>query len=232
MTTGRTEKMSALKMLQSMAIHRQQSEVFSAFVKMSACALSCGLREEEYMDEAKKWTKAELQTFSEALGSLTLEMEALPFTDLLGNLYMETLGKGQSRGGEFHTPQSICEMIGAICGDELPKEGPIRVGEPACGAGAMILGFAARIPKADIPRLRVDAWDISKVSCDMCYINTTLWNIPTIVTHADTLAMKGWGRWCNFPMVQAAPLSWRNYTTPIFLENDQMSGHGPQKEKL
>lgn len=201
--------MSALKMLQSMATHRQQSEVFAAFVKLGACAVSGGLRETEYMDEAKRWTGPEMKGFADAFGALVMEMEARPFTDLLGNLYMETLGSGQARGGEFHTPNSLCDLIGALSAGELPKEGPIKVAEPACGAGAMILGFAANLPREAIPRLRVEAWDISRVACDMCMINTTLWNIPTRVTHGDTLSGQTWGTWANWPLVMVAPLSSR-----------------------
>ena len=40
----------------------------------------------------------------------------------------------------------------------------------------------------DIRRLRATAIDISKTACDMTFINTTLWGIPTEVFHGDALA--------------------------------------------
>ncbi|MCU0750720.1 MAG: hypothetical protein MUF13_14360, partial [Akkermansiaceae bacterium] len=46
-------------------------------------------------------------------------------------------------------------------------------------------------------RLRVTAIDISKVACDMCFINTTLWGIPTEVIHGDTLRLEFRASWRN-----------------------------------
>lgn len=78
-----------------------------------------------------------------------------------------------------------------------PDEGPITLCEPACGAGAMILAYAQALPADARRRLRVTAIDISKVACDMCFINTTLWGIPTEVIHGDTLRMEFRASWRN-----------------------------------
>lgn len=204
--------MSFAKTISGMSLNRQQTEVFSAFVRCAACACAIGTRETEYQEEAKRWTKEELSTFAKAFGQLVEEMEAQPFTDLLGTLYSDLQSGSKSRGGEFHTPKHICELIGGITADTLPSEGIIRVSEPACGAGAMILGFAARIPKQDIVRLRVEATDISLDACNMCFVNTSLWNIPTTVTHGNALSGEVWGCWKN-----AATLLW---TSPL---NDRIS---------
>lgn len=48
---------------------------FDSFVKLAACALSAQQREEEYLEEAKRWTREELSAFAQALSALTLEME-------------------------------------------------------------------------------------------------------------------------------------------------------------
>ena len=200
--------MSYAKTLTGMALNRQQTEVFSAFVKCAACAVALGTRETEYMEEAKRWTKEELSTFALAFSQLVEEMEAKPFTDLLGNLYCKLQNGGKSRGGEFHTPATICQLLGGITAESLPPDGIIRVAEPACGAGAMILGLASRIPKADILRLRVQATDISLDACNMCFVNTSLWNIPTTVTHGNALSGEVWGRWKNAPtLMWTSPLN-------------------------
>ena len=176
-------------------------KVFAAFTHMTACALAHGTREPEYLDEAKRWEQHELEIFSHALGALVMEMEARPFTDLLGGHYMDLAlsHKGQQWNGEFHTPQPICELMArVIAGDTPPPdEGPIRLCEPACGAGAMILAYAQALPTDARRRLRVTAIDISKVACDMCFINTTLWGIPTEVIHGDTLRMEFRASWRN-----------------------------------
>lgn len=176
-------------------------KVFAAFTHLTACALAHGTREAEYFDEAKRWERDELEVFSHALGALVMEMEARPFTDLLGGHYMDLAlsHKGQQWNGEFHTPQPICELMArVIAGDTPPPdEGPITLCEPACGAGAMILAYAQALPADARRRLRVTAIDISKVACDMCFINTTLWGIPTEVIHGDTLRMEFRASWRN-----------------------------------
>ncbi len=168
---------------------------------MAACALAAQTREAEYLEEAKRWTRDELDTFSHALGALILEMETQPFTDVLGRHYMDFAISHESQqwNGEFHTPKEICElMAGLIAGDTpLSEDGPITLCEPACGAGAMILAYAHNLKPMHRQRLRVTAIDISKVACDMCFINTTLWGIPAEIVHGNTISMKCFAVWEN-----------------------------------
>lgn len=175
--------------------------VFSGFTCLAACALAHGTREKEYLEEAKRWNRDELETFSHALAALVMEMEKQPFTDLLGGHYMDLAlsHKGQQWNGEFHTPQPICELMARmVAGDTPPPgDGPITLCEPACGAGAMILAYAHAMPPESRRRLRVTAIDLSKVACDMCFINCTLWGIPIEVIHGNTITMKFFASWKN-----------------------------------
>jgi len=81
--------------------------------------------------------------------------------------------------------------------ESLPTEGAITVCEPACGAGAMILSLAQACPPETRRRLRVTAIDINRTACDMAFINTSLWGVPTRVMHGDSLANKYWAAWSN-----------------------------------
>ena len=47
---------------------------------MSACALAAGTRESEYLEEAKRWKREELELFAQALGAYVIDAEAEPFT--------------------------------------------------------------------------------------------------------------------------------------------------------
>jgi len=178
-------------------------KVFSAFTTLAACALAHGTREAEYLEEAKRWSRDELDIFCQAIASLIMEMEAEPFTDLLGGHYMELAIslKTRQRNGEFHSPQTICELIAKMLtgGSSLPEEGPITLCEPACGSGAMILAYGHALSPEDRCRLRVTAIDISKTACDMCFINTTLWGIPAEIIHGDALSprMESMSSWKN-----------------------------------
>jgi hypothetical protein len=153
-------------------------------------------------------------------------METRPFEDILGGYYMEFAlsSKGQQWNGEFHTPKPICDLMARMTlGDveSLPAEGPITVCEPACGAGAMILSLAQACPPEIRRRLRVTAIDISRTACDMAFINTTLWGVPTRIIHGNSLSMECWAAWSNIHYIAPwLPLALRNQT-PEAMEQGQ-----------
>lgn len=206
------------KILERISHSHDARHVFDAFTRFAACALAVQTREAEYLEEAKRWKKPELDLFAEAFGALIAEMEARPFEDLIGGCYMEFAlsQKGQQWNGEFHTPKSICDLMARMTlGDmeSLPAEGPITVCEPACGAGAMILSLAEACPPEVRRRLRVTAIDISRVACDMTFINTTLWGIPTRVIHGNSLSLQYWAAWSNIHYIMPwLPLALRIQT--------------------
>ena len=190
------------KILESVSHRHDTKRVFDAFVRLSACALAAQTREPEYLEEAKRWEKQELILFGEALGALVSEMERHPFEDVIGGYYMEFAlsQKGQQWNGEFHTPTTICDLMARMTlGDlsSVPAEGPITVCEPACGAGAMILSIAEVCSPEIRRRLRVTAIDVSRTACDMAFINTTLWGVPTRVIHGNSLSLECWAAWSN-----------------------------------
>lgn len=198
------------KILSHLSHNRSQRDVFNAFLRMASCALAAQTREAEYLEEAKRWTRDELNEFGQALGALIDEMQEEPFTDVLGNVHMDNLGtRGQSHGGEFHTPASVCQLMAQMTiRDQLDEfdrlvaeQGHIKVNEPSCGAGAMILALAGELKQAGrpdlIPRLRVVGIDVNRAACDMFFINTTLWGIPATVVHGNTLSLETWGQWHN-----------------------------------
>lgn len=214
------------KILERLSHRHDARRVFDGFVCLSACALAAQTREAEYLDEAKRWERPDLDVFAEALGALILEMESHPFEDLIGGYYMEFAlsQKGQQWNGEFHTPKSICDLMARMTlGDvaSLPAEGPITICEPACGAGAMILSFAEACPPEVRRRLRVTAIDISRTACHMAFINTTLWGIPTRVIHGNSLSMACWAAWSNIHYIMPwLPLALR-IQTPEAMEQGQ-----------
>lgn len=202
MSTRKSEPSNFRKILERVSYHHSTRTVFDAFVRFAACALAYGTREAEYLEEAKRWDKAELGLFAEALGALVLEMETRPFEDILGRYYLEFAlsTKGQQWNGEFHTPKPICDLMAqTTLGDveSLPKEEPITVCEPACGAGAMILSVGQVCAPEVRRRLRVTAIDVNRTACDMAFINTTLWGIPTRVIHGNSLSLEYWAAWSN-----------------------------------
>jgi hypothetical protein len=190
------------KILEGLSHRYDIRRVFDAFTRLAACALAAQTREAEYLEEAKHWEKPELDMFAETLSHLVMEMEEHPFEDMLGDYYMQVAlsKKGQQWNGEFHTPKPVCDLMARLTlgnAGSLPAEGPITVCEPACGSGAMILSFAEACPPEIRRRLRVTAIDVNRTACDMVFINTTLWGIPTRIIHGNSLSMEFWAAWSN-----------------------------------
>jgi type I restriction-modification system DNA methylase subunit len=214
------------KLLERISHRHDARRVFDAFARLAACALAAQTREAEYLEEVKRWEKSDLDLFAQALGALVTEMEARPFEDIIGGYYMEFAlsHKGQQWNGEFHTPKPTCDLMARMTlGDveSLPAEGPITVCEPACGAGAMILSLGEACSPEVRRRLRVTAIDVSRTACDMAFINTTLWAIPTRVIYGNALSMECWAAWSNIHyIVPWLPLALR-VQTPEATEQGQ-----------
>lgn len=177
-------------------------DVFRDFVTMSACALSVQTREKEYLDVAKKYDREELNEFGKALGALTSEMEEFAFSDILGPYFCEINSKsGRDQRGEFYTPPCISTMMAkmSVNVDEIVERGlPLTIGEPACGSGGMVLAIAEEFARAkSVDIMRVTAQDISRVGCDMAYVNFALWGIPAHIIWGDTLRQTVNAAWKN-----------------------------------
>jgi hypothetical protein len=181
--------------------HRE-GEVFRAFARICACCVACGHREQEYLEEVKRWSADELNLFAAAFALLVQEMGRQPYADLLGVLWMEWGSKSdQQRRGEFYTPREVCRMAARMTIDvnNLPQDRPVSIMEPCSGAGSMMLAAAEAIVDAGNSPLRMRATciDIERTGCDMCFTNLTLWGIPCEVIHGNALTDEVWSSWRN-----------------------------------
>jgi methylase of polypeptide subunit release factors len=69
--------------------------------------------------------------------------------------------------------------------------------------------------------LRVTAIDINRTACDMAFINTTLWGIPTRILHGNSLSNEYWAAWSNIHYIAPwLPYALRNQT-PEAMEQGQ-----------
>ena len=233
MSAQKSESSDFRKLLGSLSRQNDLHRTFNAFVRLAACTLAAQTREAEYLEEAKYWEKPDLELLSKALGTLILEMESRPFEDVLGGYYMEFAlsSKGQQWGGEFHTPKTICDLMAKMMVGDLasvPEDHLITVCEPACGAGAMILSLAEACPPEVRRRLRVTAIDISRTACDMTFINTTLWGIPTRVIHGNSISLECWAAWSNIHYI--AP--WLPYAMRPQAPEAQEQGQPPKPAEV
>lgn len=178
--------------LQQIAYRFEFYTVFRDFLEILGCCYSMKTREDQYFAVIKKYDKDQLLLFSEAMAKMTIEMTNKPYTDILGDLYMEHVGPSdrQTRG-LFFTPVELCEAIATLVGIDT-NDLPLKLSEPACGSGRMIGASVKRfVELGHIPfDVRVDAWDNNLMCVHMAMVNFSLWSIPAQITYGNTLTLE------------------------------------------
>lgn len=198
-----------IKLIRQLSSKYSTWGVFTDFLAMAAISISNAVdwlhsseREAQYMEIVGRYEKREVALFPEMLAHLVGEMERHTEgpADVLGEIFHE-LELHNKYTGQFFTPQPVCDMMGLISlGDtaHLPERGYHTVGEPCAGSGAMVLGFANAMQtrKFDYHRqMVVTATDVDLKCVHMAYLQFSLYGIPAVVIHGNTLTMQEWSRW-------------------------------------
>lgn len=203
------------RMITSLANRHSTWEVFTDFVAMSALAISNGVdgyhyqeREQEYLQIIGKYSKDDQMLFPEMLAHLVEALEQCAqerhFDDILGRVFHD-LELHNKYKGQFFTPMPVCNVMGRISvGDDggwqerLQEKGYIPICEPACGSGAMIFGAANAYLETGLnwsKQMFVAANDIDLKCVHMAYVQLSLYGIPAVVAHANTLTRETWSYW-------------------------------------
>lgn len=186
-------------------------EIFAGWLEIAACAIHqepyhLGLvrRDEafdtveaQYMEAVKNYSREELEAFAKLLGITKMALSEGK-GDFLGSIYMG-LEISQDRSGEFFTPYPVSLMMAKMSLTDvdalIAEKGFITLSEPACGGGGMLIAVAQALEEAGHePRstLFFEATDISKLCCDMTYIQTSVMGLSGVVRHGDTLRVETW----------------------------------------
>lgn len=180
------------------APYKHRYEVFKDFVTMAACSLHNSLskdeaREEEYLAVIGQYKPNDQKAFPKLMAQLVAALEIEP-RDILGPLYME-LEIANKDAGQFFTPPDLSELMAQMTfAQELGKletQAFITAGEPAVGAGGMILALVKVMITAGhnpAEKLWVQAIDVDRMAALMCYIQLSLWNVPAEVIVGNTLS--------------------------------------------
>jgi len=186
------------KTFRELAPYKHRYEVFKDFVTMAACSLHNSFwkeptREEEYLRIIKGYKPDDQKAFPKLLGSLIAALDSEP-RDILGPLYME-LEIANKDAGQFFTPPELSEMMARMTFapelERLATQPFLTAGEPACGAGGMILALVKVMTQAGhdpARKLWVQAIDVDRMAALMCYIQLSLWNVPAEVIVGNTLS--------------------------------------------
>jgi len=181
-----------------LAPYKHRYEVFRDFVTMAACSLHNGIhkdeaREEEYLQIIGQYKPDDQKAFPKLMAQLVAALDEEP-RDILGPLYME-LEIANKDAGQFFTPPELSELMAQMTfAQELRKletQDFITAGEPAAGAGGMIMALVKVMISAGhnpAEKLWVQAIDVDRMAALMCYIQLSLWNVPAEVIVGNTLS--------------------------------------------
>ena len=196
---GRDAALATFKQtFRQLAPYRHRYEVFRDFVTMAACSLHNGLhkdeaREEEYLRIIGLYKPDDQQVFPKLMALLVAALDEEP-RDILGPLYME-LEIANKDAGQYFTPPELSDLMAQMTFaqelDKLETQPFITAGEPAAGAGGMILALVKVMITAGhnpADKLWVQAIDVDRMAALMCYIQLSLWNVPAEVIVGNTLS--------------------------------------------
>ena len=176
-------------------------QVWSDFVEMTAISISNAVetrekvkqeREARYMNIIGTYTKKEQAIFPELVSILVQSLQRNSEQDFLGEMFM-SLELGNHWKGQFFTPYSVCKAMAAIniddALDKVAQKGYIAINDPACGAGATLIGARNALELAKIGGTQAFfvGQDIDRTAAMMCYVQLSLLGCAGYVVVADTI---------------------------------------------
>lgn len=191
-----------IKCLESIDYSRRTFDIFQDFLRVSSISLSNVIlkdknSEAEYYNILNKYKHPEKLAELLAITALTLEEK---HQDFLGKIYMDT-NSGNKRSGQFFTPYNVSKFMSEVTFDKdsmkdiIDKQGFVKVSEPCCGAGGMIIAFAETMLKYGInpqKHMIFQAVDIDITCCYMTFIQTSLLGLTGEIIHGNTITLESW----------------------------------------
>ncbi len=189
---------------------RDKWQVFCDFVELAAITISnqCDYvhreeREERYLKLAGTYSRLEMDRFCSMLSCVFASSRLTKDDplDFLGEIYHE-LELHNKWKGQFFTPMPLCSLMAefqmADAGKILSEKSYITVNDPCSGSGALLLGYAGVMKRHKIDyqeKMRAVATDIDLKCVHMAYIQLSLYGIPAVIIHGNTLTVEEWSHW-------------------------------------
>ena len=194
--------------IKSLAMSEGLNTVFTMFLEITATSIAAQMdpqnaeeREKRYQEIASKLSPETLSSYARmfALLALAVREHSEDPCDILGDVYHK-LKLNNEWNGQFFTPDHICRMMAQMICIDVPsdKEGPVTINEPTCGSGTMVIGAVWAMQRSGIDFRRKSffvAQDIDIRCVWMAYIQLSLYGIPAVVVHGNTLTMETWSHW-------------------------------------
>ena len=132
--------------------------------------------------------------------------------DIISHVFQES---GFSRKDQDQSPSDLARIVAQVgmgTDFKIPEKGYVTLDEPACGSGSLILAFAEAMTAKELSyseQLVVRATDTDPKCVHMAYIQLSLYGIPAVVIHGETLSLKEYHRWYT-PMYILGDWVWRH----------------------
>lgn len=194
-------------LLRSNSRRHRPHKVFADFCEISAISVSNSVdghnrekREARYLEILKQYEQEEIARFPQMLAHVVMWLEE-GFGDKLGELFM-SMEFGDHWKGQFFTPYDVgllmAKMTAIDAKPYIEKKGFMTVNDPACGAGCMLIAAADQISSEGLNYQHVmhaTAVDIDLTAVHMAYLQFSLYGIPAVVVHGNSLSMEEWSHW-------------------------------------
>lgn len=191
-------------------------QVFSDFIEWAAFSIRLPIdllhRKEIIKDlqalEKKYSAPGEKETMAAMFGLLVMAMDDHlkndgMMVDVASRIF-NALEIQSKEAGQFFTPESVAYMSARTIFDpektkrEIKNKGYVSLYEPSVGGGGMVLAFASVMKQAGFDpthQMVVYAGDIDLRCVCMTYVQASLYGLPAVIQHGDTLSLKEWSRW-------------------------------------
>lgn len=200
----KSEYKELVKLFNQLSGSRSLWQVFNDCIEMFALSIQNTFcfgqtfekNENRYKDITKNYSESEFETIVKIFAEITNALEANPFQDFLGDLYMQ-LDMGSSALGQFFTPYTVSYAMAESSFDEknakaeLSQKGYISVLEPAVGGGANVIAFCEVLKNHDInyqTQCVIVCQELSKLTALMCYTALSLIGCAAVVKIGDSLS--------------------------------------------
>lgn len=219
--------------IRSLAQSQGLNTVFTTFLEITANSLAAQTdpenaekREQRYQEMASTMTPELLSSYARMLALLFLTVREYRDDpcDILGGIYHE-LNLNNEWNGQYFTPDDVCRLMAQITlpSDELSaNDGPITINEPTCGSGTMVIGAIWAMQRKEFDYRHNTffvAQDIDIRCVWMAYIQLSLYGIPAMVIHGNTLTMEEWDRW--YTEEHTAQLSHKDQRDELWSKTEQ-----------
>ena len=159
--------------------HMHPYELFRKWLEAVWAFLDAANQPVAYKTCLDAYTFEQGREFGRMFGLYTDLVEALPFHDILGSLFMR-LDVKSAAAGQYFSPFGIAEMMAKMQFDKDPflalvrEKGTVSIYDPAVGSGVMLLAFAktvfSELGLEGLKHLQLYGTDIDRRCVLMCRI--------------------------------------------------------------